>query len=115
MRTYWLTIGSQVDTQKPFYVIINNGREGTLIMINAVITYTNNGTHKACGQTVGADGKGNKAILFDTETLERAEKLVSYYMKKLQSISEYHGHITNINIIIGYEEFMGNPILTITG
>lgn len=30
-----------------------------IMAINAVITYRDNGTHRPCGQTVGADGRGD--------------------------------------------------------
>ena len=75
--------------------------------INAVITYRDNGTRRPCGQTVGADGRGDYAVLFDTETPEKADETAREYIKKLNQY-EYQGRITNIVLVVAYEGFCGN-------
>lgn len=79
-------------------------------MIGAIITYKNNGTHHPCGQTVGADGRGTWAIIFNAETIELAEKEAYQYIDKLKDYAEYLGHITEIHIITAEETFCGNGI-----
>lgn len=76
-----------------------------------MITYIDNGTRKACGQILGADGRGKRAVLFDTATPEEAEKAAIEYIKKLEQY-EYKGRITNITLVVAYEEFCGDPIQT---
>ncbi len=41
--------------------------KGVIMSINAVITYRDNGTRRPCGQIVGADGRGDYAVLFELE------------------------------------------------
>ena len=75
--------------------------------INAVLTYRDKGTRRACGQTVGADGRGDYAVLFDSETVPEAEDAAYAYVKQLDEYER--GRICDVKIIAG-EYFSGNSI-----
>jgi hypothetical protein len=84
-------------------------------MIQAVITYKNNGARSHCGQTVGADGRGEYAVLVEADTPEAGDEKAREYVKKLISFAQYPTHITNIVVVVGHETetFSGNNIQTI--
>lgn len=82
-------------------------------MIQAVITYRNNGTHRACGQTVGADGRGTFAILVEADTPEAGEEKAYTHVKLLKDSMEYPKHITDIVVVDGYEGYGGKAITVI--
>ena len=80
-------------------------------MIQAVITYRNNGTRRPCGQTVGADGRGTYAILIEAETPEAGDEKAKDQIRQLEKCAEYSKHITDIVLVVGYEGFCGNAII----
>ncbi len=83
-------------------------------MIQAVITYRNNGTRRPCGQTIGADGRGTFAILVRADTPEKGDELAREQIKGLESCAEYRSHITDVVLVVGYETYGGNAITQVT-
>lgn len=79
-------------------------------MIGAVLTYLDNGSRRICGQTLGADGRGMFAVLFESETVDMAHEKAREYIGNIVSKSEYKGHITEIHIVPAEECYYGNAV-----
>ena len=79
-------------------------------MIGAVITYKHTGICGACGQTVGADGSGEYAVVIHGDDLDKVDCYV------LAFISRYllHPYIKNIKIVSARETYSGNPITEVS-
>ena len=76
-------------------------------LLGAVLTYTDPGGHGACGNTVGADGRGDYAVLFMGSS-EVAETAAREYINSLQS-----RRVRNICLVTAEEGWLGCPITII--
>ena len=79
-------------------------------MVGAIVTYIDNGTRRPCGQTVGADGKGLYAVVFESDNIDAAEEEARSFIKKLEASREYFCHYTEIHLVIAGEYFSGPSI-----
>ena len=84
-------------------------------MIQAIITYRNNGSRRPGGQQVGSDGRGDFAVLIDEETIEKGILSADIFLTKLKTYAEYKGHIDNIMVVYNQESYLGNCIKTLKG
>ena len=75
-------------------------------MIAAILTYKHCGIRSACGQTVGADGAGDYAVVFIADNpdlaLEDARQYASWLTKP---------YIKELKIITAHDTYHGCPIL----
>ena len=78
-------------------------------LLGAVLTYTDPGGHGACGNTVGADGCGDYAVLF-TGSSEVAETAAREYINSLQRCM---GGVRNICLVTAEEGWLGCTITII--
>lgn len=76
--------------------------------MKAVITYTYK-NHSPCGQTIGADGNGDYAIIIDGEENNVYDKINELHKTILASRG-----ITDIKCIISEERYHGSPIMEIS-
>ena len=76
--------------------------------LGAVLTYTDPGGHGACGNTVGADGCGDYAVLFMGSS-EEAETAAREYINSLQRCIR----VRNICLVTAEEGWLGCPITII--
>lgn len=72
--------------------------------IGAVLVFRDNGTHRPCGQTVGADGKGDYAYVFKGNVRD-AENAAREFIKKLEV--EYPRRIGPVMLITTDETYNG--------
>jgi hypothetical protein len=76
--------------------------------IQAVITFYDRGASGIGGQTVGADGRGEYAVIFEADTVEMVEDEVNNYVAKLKIWG--HRRICELKVIMNHEGFLGSPI-----
>ena len=76
--------------------------------VGAVLTYTDPGGHGACGNTVGADGCGDYAVLFMGSS-EVAETAAREYINSLQRCMR----VRNICLVTAEEGWLGCTITII--
>lgn len=72
-------------------------------MIAVILTYSIRRASGVCGQTAGADGTGDYAVLFEADTLEAGEDACHEYINKLHGAS-------NITVVSARERFLGSPV-----
>lgn len=70
----------------------------------AVLTYKDRGYRGAGGQTVGADGSGEYAVIFDAETAEKAAEAATEYIRDIDKKAP--GRISEVHLVYG-EGYMG--------
>lgn len=75
-------------------------------MIGTVLTYDHTGIRGVCGQTVGADGSGQYAVVFLGDTAETTAEAARDYVKKWLQ----HAYIKNIRIVSALETYSGIPL-----
>jgi len=78
----------------------------------AVLTYEDKGIRGICGQTVGADGRGTKAIIFEAETADKAATAAYAYIREMESKC-YPGQISECHLVYG-EDYFGMCIKKIS-
>lgn len=74
--------------------------------IQCIITYKYLGSRGICGQTVGADGKGDYAEVFISNTYEEIAEKTLERIKELQRTSR----IVDLKCIYDIEGYYGSPI-----
>jgi len=75
-------------------------------MIGTVLTYEHTGIRGACGQTVGADGRGTYAVVFLGENTEETEIAARAYVKMwLQQ-----AYVKHIHLVSASEEYSCIPL-----
>ena len=70
----------------------------------AVLTYKDRGYKGVGGQTVGADGSGEYAVIFDAETAEKAGEAAAKYIREIDRA--HPGRISEVHLVYG-EGYMG--------
>lgn len=85
---------------------INNGQVG------AILTYRNDVSGGVCGQTAGAEGGGEYAVVFIGSVLD-SENAAIEYTKMLLKKATKSRQICNIMIVTAIETFSGCPIKVI--
>ena len=73
--------------------------------LGAILTYHTDGNTGACGQIVGADGSGDRAVLI-YGTPDNAYSYAKKYLKQLKNTHK----ISNIMLILNEEEWDGYPV-----
>ena len=96
--------------QKP---IKGGGNESIAALgLCAVLTYEDKGSRGICGQQVGADGSGTKAIIFEGETVDESVAAAYAYIRDLES-KTYPGRIIECHLVYG-EDYFGQCIKKIS-
>lgn len=70
-------------------------------MAKLVLTYRDNGSRKAGGQQVGADGSGTFAVIFTANDEEQAYGAAREYIRNIDRHNEYPGQISEVHIVSG--------------
>jgi len=78
-------------------------------MIQAILTYQNMGNGRICGATVGADGTGTYAVMFEAESVGKADIAARKYIDRLRGLT----HIKEVHLILNEEYFCGKVIETV--
>jgi hypothetical protein len=65
----------------------------------AVLTYKDSGHRGVGGQTVGADGSGEYAVIFDAETSEKAAVAATEYIREIDKA--HPGRISEVHLVYG--------------
>ena len=76
-------------------------------MIHGVITYYDEGGRGIGGQICGANGEGFKSVVFEADTVDRAEEMMYDYIKRLDSLGP---RIKKLVFVSSREHFLGSPI-----
>jgi hypothetical protein len=76
--------------------------------LGAVLTYTDHGGYGACGNTLGADGAGDYAVLFMGEPVAAMLAARKYISEKSN-----RARVTNVCIVDAQEGYCGCPISTV--
>ena len=85
-----------------------NDREGE--MIGGVLTYEIKSGGLICGNTIGADGSGEFAVVIEGSP-EVADQWARDYLRKLEASGVRLGRIL---FVLGHETYSGCPIQTVT-
>lgn len=84
-----------------------NDREGE--MIGGVLTYEIKSGGRICGNTIGADGSGEFAVVIEGPP-DVADKWARDYLRKLEASGVRLGRILFVS---GHETYSGCPIQTV--
>lgn len=82
-------------------------REG--YMIGGVLTYEIKSGGRICGNTIGADGSGEFAVVIEG-TPDAADQWARGYLRKLEASGVRFGRILFVS---GHETYRGRPIQTV--
>lgn len=86
-----------------------NAKSELIEALGAVLTYATDGYGGARGQQVGADGRGEYAVVF-IGAPEKAESAARDYYKKLVASGS---RIKQATIVANYEGYYGMPVTII--
>ena len=84
-----------------------NDREGE--MIGGVLTYEIKSSGRVCGNTIGADGSGEFAVVIEG-TPDVADQWARDYLRKMEASGVRLGRILFVS---GHETYSGCPIQTV--
>ena len=86
---------------------MENDREGE--MIGGVLTYEIKSSGRVCGNTIGADGSGEFAVVIEG-TPDVADQWARDYLRKMEASGVRLGRILFVS---GHETYSGCPIQTV--
>lgn len=80
--------------------------------IGAVLTFHDHGSRGVCGTTVGADGSGERAVIFTGEPHKAVEAAYNH-VQKIIRWRNYHGAVTDVTIVGAFELYTGDAVVVI--